>query len=76
MPSIGHPGAEIIRSRALCTIRSFGTFQEIARRLGADRERQYLRRLEYGNQDASGGLTTFWLGRTLAISPDEQSVSC
>jgi len=47
-------------------------FQDIARRLGADREREYLRRLEYGNQDASGGLTTFWLGRSLAISPDEQ----
>jgi len=47
-------------------------FQEIARRLGADREREYLRRLEYGNQDSSGGLTTFWLGRSLAISPDEQ----
>jgi len=48
-------------------------FQEIARRLGADRERQYLRRFEYGNRDSSGGLTTFWLGRTLAISPDEQA---
>ena len=47
-------------------------FQDIARRLGADRERHYLGRLEYGNQDSSGGLTTFWLGRTLAISPDEQ----
>jgi beta-lactamase class D len=47
-------------------------FQEIARRLGEGRERKYLAQFEYGNRDASGGLTTFWLGSTLAISPDEQ----
>lgn len=47
-------------------------FQEIARRLGPDRERAYLARFKYGNQDPSSGLTTFWLGGSLAISPDEQ----
>jgi beta-lactamase class D len=47
-------------------------FQEIARRLGMERERQYLRRFQYGNQDPSSGLTTFWLGGSLAISPEEQ----
>jgi beta-lactamase class D len=47
-------------------------FQELALRLGDERERRYLQRFEYGNRDASGGLTTFWLGRSLAISPDEQ----
>lgn len=47
-------------------------FQEVARRLGAERERAYLDRFEYGNKDASSGLTTFWLGSSLAISPDEQ----
>ena len=47
-------------------------FQEIARRLGPERERAYLERFHYGNQDASGGLTTFWLGRSLAISPEEE----
>jgi len=47
-------------------------FQDVARRLGAERERAYLERFEYGNKDASGGLTTFWLGASLAISPDEQ----
>jgi beta-lactamase class D len=47
-------------------------FQEIARRLGMDRERSYLQRLEYGNADPSSGLTTFWLGESLRISPDEQ----
>jgi beta-lactamase class D len=47
-------------------------FQEIARRLGLDRERAYLERFQYGNRDPSSGLTTFWLGGSLAISPDEQ----
>ena len=47
-------------------------FQETAKRLGPDRERQYLARFTYGNQDSSSGLTSFWLGGSLAISPDEQ----
>ena len=47
-------------------------FQEIARRLGMDGEDFYLRRLRYGNQDPSSGLTTFWLGGSLRISPEEQ----
>jgi len=47
-------------------------FQEAARRLGLERERAYLERFAYGNTDTSGGLTTFWLGSSLAISPDEQ----
>lgn len=47
-------------------------FQKIALRLGADRESAYLHRLSYGNMDSSSGLTTFWLGGSLEISPDEQ----
>jgi beta-lactamase class D len=47
-------------------------FQRIAERLGADRERSYLKAFEYGNQDASGPLTSFWLGSSLQISPEEQ----
>jgi beta-lactamase class D len=47
-------------------------FQEIARRLGPERERAYLDAFAYGNRDASSGLTSFWLGGSLAISPDEQ----
>jgi beta-lactamase class D len=47
-------------------------FQHVAMRLGIEREREYLRRFEYGNQDPSSGLTTFWLGGSLKISPDEQ----
>jgi beta-lactamase class D len=47
-------------------------FQRIAEKLGVARERDYLRRFKYGNMDASSGLTTFWLGQSLLISPDEQ----
>jgi len=47
-------------------------FQNIATKLGERREREYLDRFDYGNRDASGGPTTFWLGRSLAISPEEQ----
>ena len=47
-------------------------FQRVAEKLGATREREYLRRLGYGNADPSSGLTTFWLGGSLVISPEEQ----
>jgi len=47
-------------------------FQRIAQRLGAAREREYLRIFDYGNHDSSSGLTTFWLGESLQISPEEQ----
>jgi beta-lactamase class D len=47
-------------------------FQRIAERLGIERERHYLKAFAYGNQDASGPLTSFWLGDSLQISPDEQ----
>lgn len=47
-------------------------FQKLAVRLGTQRERDYLQRFAYGNMDSSSGLTTFWLGGSLLISPDEQ----
>jgi beta-lactamase class D len=47
-------------------------FQRLAERLGIERERSYLKAFGYGNQDASGPLTAFWLGSSLQISPDEQ----
>src|SRR5262249_42884661 len=40
-------------------------FQKIAEKLGMAREREYLKRFDYGNQDPSSGLTTFWLGQSL-----------
>jgi len=47
-------------------------FQRVAEKLGAARERDYLHRLAYGNADSRSGLTTFWLGGSLVISPEEQ----
>ena len=47
-------------------------YQELARRIGPDRMREYLDRFDYGNRDISGGIDTFWLTGGLAISPDEQ----
>jgi beta-lactamase class D len=47
-------------------------YQSFARRLGERRERQYLRRIDYGNADASGNVERFWLDGTLRISAREQ----
>jgi beta-lactamase class D len=47
-------------------------FQRVAERLGPERERAYLQTLGFGNMDSSSGLTTFWLGGSLLISPEEQ----
>jgi beta-lactamase class D len=63
------------RDHSLTTAMRFSVvwfFQEIAKKLGDDRERKYLEGFDYGNHDSSSGLTTFWLGGSLAISPDEQ----
>jgi beta-lactamase class D len=47
-------------------------FQRVATMLGPDREMAYLAKFGYGNQDASSGLTSFWLDGSLRISPDEE----
>lgn len=47
-------------------------FQEVARRVGESSYKEYLKKFDYGNQDISGGLTTFWLATSLKISPMEQ----
>lgn len=47
-------------------------FQELASRVGTSRMQEYINKLDYGNKDISGSITTFWLGSTLKISPMEQ----
>jgi beta-lactamase class D len=47
-------------------------YQQIARQVGAERYRDWLARLDYGNADPSGGLETFWLDGNLRISALEQ----
>ncbi len=47
-------------------------YEEIARAIGARRERRYLRLIAYGNADPSGGIERFWLDGALRISAREQ----
>jgi beta-lactamase class D len=47
-------------------------FQEIARRTGKERMREWLERLDYGNRDIGGGIDLFWLQGKLRISAMEQ----
>lgn len=47
-------------------------FQEIARRIGEERMRKYVKASGYGNMDISGGLDTFWLEGNLRIRALEQ----
>ena len=47
-------------------------YQEIARRIGADRMQAYLDRLAYGNRNIGGGIDRFWLSGELRISPLQQ----
>jgi beta-lactamase class D len=47
-------------------------FQEIARRTGRARMKEWLERLDYGNRDMSGGIDLFWLQGGLRIGAMEQ----
>jgi beta-lactamase class D len=47
-------------------------FQGTAKQIGRERMKEWLERLRYGNQDASGELTRFWVNGTLRITPEEQ----
>jgi beta-lactamase class D len=47
-------------------------FQQVAREIGEARMRDWLARLEYGNQDSTGTIDLFWLRGQLRITPLEQ----
>lgn len=47
-------------------------YQEIARRIGGKRMREWIRRERYGNMDMSGGIDKFWLKGGMGISQQEQ----
>lgn len=47
-------------------------YQELARRIGEKRMKEYIARVRYGNNDISGGIDAFWLQGGLRISPEEQ----
>ncbi len=47
-------------------------FQEVARRTGRSRMREWIDRLQYGNRDLKGGVDLFWLQGALRVSAMEQ----
>ncbi len=47
-------------------------YRELATRVGQRRMSEFVRRLDYGNQNTSGPVDGFWLNNTLRISADEQ----
>ena len=47
-------------------------FQEVARRTGRERMREWIDRLQYGNRDIRGGIDLFWLQGALRVSAREQ----
>jgi beta-lactamase class D len=47
-------------------------YQEIARRIGAERMQKYVDLLDYGNRDIGGGIDQFWLTGNLRIDPIQQ----
>lgn len=47
-------------------------FQEVDQQLGASAIGRYVRRIGYGNEDVSGGLSGYWMESSLKISPIEQ----
>lgn len=48
-------------------------YQEVARRVGIERERAYLHALAFGNEQVGDDVQTFWLDGPLAISAEEQA---
>jgi beta-lactamase class D len=47
-------------------------YQEIARRIGAERMQKYVNVFDYGNRNIGGGIDRFWLTGKLRISPMQQ----
>jgi len=68
-------GAAITRVASAMRNSVLWYFQRIAR-TGHGARARLLKRFDYGNADPSSGWTTFWLGESLIISPDEQLRFC
>jgi beta-lactamase class D len=47
-------------------------YQELARRVGKDKMKYYVDKLNYGNKDISSGLDSYWLCGSMEISINEQ----
>lgn len=58
--------------RSAIAVSAVPVYQEIARRIGAERMQKYVNLLEYGNRDIGGGIDQFWLTGNLRIDPVQQ----
>ncbi|MES2165512.1 MAG: class D beta-lactamase [Pseudomonadota bacterium] len=58
--------------RSAIAVSAVPVYQEIARRVGAERMQKYVDAFEYGNGDIGGGIDRFWLTGGLRISPLQQ----
>jgi beta-lactamase class D len=47
-------------------------YQELARRIGKEKMKDWIDSIGYGNKNISGPIDSFWLNNSLKISPDEQ----
>ena len=47
-------------------------YQELARRVGGERMKEWLDKAQYGNADTSGGIDRFWLDGGLRVTPAQQ----
>lgn len=47
-------------------------FQQLTPKVGEEKMQAFLNKIDYGNNDISGGITKFWLQSSLKISPKEQ----
>ena len=58
--------------RSAIAVSAVPVYQEIARRIGAERMQKYLDLFDYGNRDIGGGIDQFWLTGALRIDPVQQ----
>lgn len=47
-------------------------YQDLARRISEKRMSKWVKKVDYGNEDISGGIDIFWLGKSLKISSNQQ----
>jgi beta-lactamase class D len=58
--------------RSAIAVSAVPVYQEIARRIGAERMQKFVDVFEYGNRDIGGGIDQFWLTGNLRIDPFQQ----
>lgn len=65
--------AQDMSMRDAIAVSNVPVYQELARRIGLETYRKWLRELDYGNADPGTDVETFWLRGPLRISPAEQA---